>query len=80
VVGALPKTRKCPESQKITKRSAGGSCPLSLFGWIIGGMGGLSMRRPEASPLYVWLTIGLMTIGTAVYIISYFLTEVLWRS
>jgi heme exporter protein D len=33
------------------------------------------MRRPEASPLYVWLTIGLMTTGAAVYIISYFLTE-----
>jgi hypothetical protein len=31
--------------------------------------------RPESSPLYVWLTIGLMAIGSAAYITSYFMVE-----
>jgi hypothetical protein len=33
------------------------------------------MRPRESSPLWVWLTIGLMTVGSAVYVTSYFMIE-----
>jgi hypothetical protein len=33
------------------------------------------MRNPELSPFYVWLTIGLMAIGSAAYMAGYFMIE-----
>ena len=33
------------------------------------------MRPRESSPFYVWLTIGLMSVGSAAYVISYFLID-----
>ena len=31
--------------------------------------------RYESSPLYVWLTVGLMAIGSAAYLAGYFMIE-----
>jgi hypothetical protein len=34
------------------------------------------MKQPrESSPLWVWLTLGLMTVGTLVYVTAYFMIE-----
>jgi hypothetical protein len=34
-----------------------------------------TMQTRETTPLWVWLTFGLMTIGTALYLTGYFLVE-----
>jgi hypothetical protein len=36
---------------------------------------GATMRPREASPFWVWLTIGLMAFGSAAYVTSYFMIE-----
>ena len=33
------------------------------------------MQTRETTPLWVWLTFGLMTIGTVVYLTGYFMIE-----
>jgi hypothetical protein len=40
-----------------------------LEGW------GPMMRSREPSPFWVWLTVGLMALGTAAYVTSYFMIE-----
>jgi hypothetical protein len=38
-------------------------------------MGGPTMRPRETQPLWVWLTLGLMTVGTLVYVTGYMILE-----
>jgi hypothetical protein len=38
------------------------------------------MRPRESSPFWVWLTIGLMTVGGATYVATYFMIEAFLRT
>jgi hypothetical protein len=55
--------------------------PLALFPplrWngFAGLAGGYQMLQPrESAPLWVWLALGLMAVGSVVYVITYFMIE-----
>jgi hypothetical protein len=50
---------------------------LSTFGcaWNAHWLGGPMMQPREGWPLWVWLTFGLMAVGTVAYLTGYFVIE-----